>query len=848
MFPSLAAALSASVLLGALRHALADRYVSSDHIVLHTVSEPSLATVSARVVTDPRIIEPDPTRLPPHASGPRTRIVVEAEQLRGISGPIRVSGLVGLSIRDAVLHIRPGDGIRVTGWLYQSLPPANPGAFDWRLKMRRDGLRVGLSCAHAESVVVTDRADAPTWSGLLARLRARLRSYLVVDAFEPDDPAAGIVTAMVLAQRSDVARELNDAFIRSGNAHFLAASGMNVAWLAWAGWSVLRLLGVYYRPAAVVIALMIASYVLIAEPEPSILRAGIGGLIWCAAIFLRRRPHAVNWLACSAIVILLIDPMDLFRPAFQFSFLGVLALLFFCPHVAAMICWLLIKVRLPREAIAFDRTRWAPLLAANLFSDKPEKLHGRIGVWLVELLAVALSAWLVTAPLSCYLFGRFTPWGGLGTFLATFLALPLTCVGYVTALLSLVFPSLASLFAPLLGWITARFVGLVQWLADLPYATIACHPSTVLLVLTYAVFAAWLARRERARMHLAHALISRGRRAAFLDALDAPSGDALPPADPPHARESAPMPAARANEGPPPFRARAAAFIRARAFPLAALVLAAAWLTPASALRSFRGQLNVWLLAVGDGTATVVELPDGQVWIYDVGTRSSLDAGNVVRAFLEARRIRRVDAVLISHADSDHYSGLESLLGEVSIGRVVINDHFEFFAPPESNARRCLDAVAAAGVPVEVIAGPHELTAGDAAIECVWPPARSAGIILDANDTSTVVRIVYQGRAVLLSGDIDAAAQSALIRRGCIGADVLALPHHGAVVETTADFIRAAGPTCVVRSTGQRRALTTSGIEMLVPTARYYSTADDGCIRVRVRSGECDVRSMREGL
>jgi len=260
------------------------------------------------------------------------------------------------------------------------------------------------------------------------------------------------------------------------------------------------------------------------------------------------------------------------------------------------------------------------------------------------------------------------------------------------------------------------------------------------------------------------------------------------------------------------------------------------------------GALTVWMLAVGDGTGTVIELPDRRVILYDLGTRSPFDAGRVAVNFLQHRGIGHVDTIFVSHPDFDHYGGIETLADSVSIGRVVVNDQFERFTKDKPAALRFLQAMRSRGIPIDVTRGPRRFDAGDVRIESLWPPAAEDRMAPDDNDSSTVLRIAYEGRSILLTGDVTEWAIGGLLSRGGLHADVLALPHHGSVVYNTAAFISAVNPTIAVRSSAQRQAMTTNGIERAVCDRRYLNTADVGCVRMTIRDGEVGIRTIREGF
>ncbi len=771
---------AAAIALGMIHHAGGQRHVPSNHIVCFTRAEPVLARVRGRVVAQPRILEPDPLVPMPFPRPPRTLFLMAAEDVEATDGAVPVQGLVRVTIREPVLLLDVGDRVEMTGWLHRPRPAQNPGTFDWAGRMRRQGILAALSCDHAAGLAVHSPGSSLAPAVLLARARARLRAFLVEDTFADSEAAAGVMSAMVLAQRSQVDRAMNDAFLRTGNAHFLAASGMNVGWLALVGWLVTRIVGMHYRLSAAVVAVLILLYVVLAEPEPSILRAGIIGLLACTAAFFGGGYSSLNALAASAVILLMLRPGDLFLPGFQLSFLATIGLLHLCPRMCASTSiWLRVRgwhrlarcFRIPGQADAILDLYEEPM---SWWASAAR----RIGTLVCLLLAVSFSAWLITAPLSCYHFNTMNPLGWLGTFVLSPFAMVATWAGFLTVLLGLVVPSSAVVMKPLLAWSTDLMIGCVTTLAELPGGLIAGRlPSAVWLVAAYGLMATWVYRRDW--MPIRHG------------------------------------------------------------YKLAVVLLVLWWLVPPRWVRHDDDALKVWMLAVGDGTGTVIELPDGKVLLYDFGTRSGFDAGRSGIEFLRHRGIGRIDAAFVSHPDFDHYSAIETIAREIPIDRVILNDQFEAFVEAGSAAAEFLRAVRQRGIPIEITHGRYVMpNTGEAVVETLWPPALAERRALDANEASTVLRLRYQGRSVLLTGDIEEWAIGELMRRGDISAEALALPHHGEVVGNTAAFIAAVNPRVAVRSTGRGEALTTSGIGQIAGEGRrYFNTADVGCVLVEIKNG-----------
>lgn len=248
------------------------------------------------------------------------------------------------------------------------------------------------------------------------------------------------------------------------------------------------------------------------------------------------------------------------------------------------------------------------------------------------------------------------------------------------------------------------------------------------------------------------------------------------------------------------------------------------------------GVLRATFLDVGQGDATVVELPDGRVLVVDAGgfPGSDFDTGRaVVAPYLATRKIRRIDALVMTHAHPDHFGGLASL---VRGGRV--KELWWTGRPGEGTEWRVLtSAIAASGVPLRTLArGDVPPGFGPDILEVLHPPAGWAGRGL--NDSSLTLRVRMGASAVLLTGDIEAGAEATLCRvsREHLAAVVLKAPHHGSRTSSTAAFLDAVGPRFVVVPVGAHNRY---GLPAAEVEARYRARA--ACVLRTDRCGAVTV-------
>ncbi|MEO7328702.1 MAG: DNA internalization-related competence protein ComEC/Rec2 [Minicystis sp.] len=221
------------------------------------------------------------------------------------------------------------------------------------------------------------------------------------------------------------------------------------------------------------------------------------------------------------------------------------------------------------------------------------------------------------------------------------------------------------------------------------------------------------------------------------------------------------------------------------------------------------GVLRITALDVGQGDATLIDLPDGSALLIDGGgfVGSPVDLGKrVLLPVLRARRRDRLAAVILSHPHPDHFGGLISTLPALSVGELWDTGQGEAQGAGASYAG-LLAGARARGVTIrrpDSLCGPPRLIGG-ALVEVLAP---CPGFEPDhgANDNSFVIKISYGSRAALLVGDAEHEAEEALLRHGyeAIHADFLKVGHHGSRTSTSPPFLAAVAPSFASISSGVR--------------------------------------------
>lgn len=213
--------------------------------------------------------------------------------------------------------------------------------------------------------------------------------------------------------------------------------------------------------------------------------------------------------------------------------------------------------------------------------------------------------------------------------------------------------------------------------------------------------------------------------------------------------------------------------------------------------------LRCTFLSVGHGGAVLLELPGGETVLYDAGQLTDgTRAQQTVQNALWSRGRSQIDALVISHADVDHFNGVPGLAQTVSIDTALFHRTFlDFKQPSVDMTCKALDSQ---GVKLRLIGAGDRLHFGpqtEVDLAVLQPAAGSQWESDNAN--SVVLRVKYVGRTILLTGDLEGDGLRHLLAEPREPIDILLAPHHGSANANTRELARWAEPTWVVSSSGR---------------------------------------------
>lgn len=241
-------------------------------------------------------------------------------------------------------------------------------------------------------------------------------------------------------------------------------------------------------------------------------------------------------------------------------------------------------------------------------------------------------------------------------------------------------------------------------------------------------------------------------------------------------------------------------------------------------------ELRCAFLAVGHGGCVVLETPDRRVLVYDIGALSGPEVTRQrVAPYLWSRGISRIDSVLLSHADLDHFNGLSELLDRFAVSQVIATPTFA--TKSTRGVEAVLDHLKKKGCELQVVARGDRLQAGAVEIEVLHPS--ELGPAGNENARSLVLCIRHAGHAILLTGDLEGAGQAEVLALPSQPIDVLMAPHHGSRTANDARLANWARPKAVVSCEGPPRNALRPPEPYTARSARFFGTWPHGAVTVR---------------
>lgn len=250
-------------------------------------------------------------------------------------------------------------------------------------------------------------------------------------------------------------------------------------------------------------------------------------------------------------------------------------------------------------------------------------------------------------------------------------------------------------------------------------------------------------------------------------------------------------------------------------------------------------EISLYVLNVGKADSMILRSGEN-IYLIDTGRGSTMD---VTESALKEEGITHLDAVIITHMDSDHVGGLKKLLkSDVTLDHIYVPAYF--LQEEKDKENPAIKAAEKQGRETEILEAGQTLPLGEGKITVLGPISPAT----DKEDNNSLVLLAEAaGGSILLGGDMEFPEEATLLRAGVIPrADVLKVPNHGDGDATSEEFLRTVQPKIAVISTSTEEKETTPDpriMELLEQmNVETYQTQDSRTgVLVTLRDGEAAV-------
>ena len=727
-----------------------------------------------------------------------SRLIIKVDQIQGRSEIQPCTGRFLLETKSQQAdRVSVGQPLVVKGWLEELPDSLNPGEWSLRKFWQSRGVEAYMDARNRGQISPDPNGHSIWWRVLRETIRKQCR--IAIQTAVPES-RSGLIEALVLGIRENVSTPAKELFRDTGTLHLLAISGLHlqvvsmfVMWLS-------SRVGIGLNTAAWIVVVTSGVYAFIVTGGASVTRATIMAMAISAAVIRHRSGSFIHRMALSGAIVLWIKPGDLFDAGAQLSFLGTASIFLASLSWQKLAIYLSLETeRNPLEII------WLGPSSPFFFEDQHQtqsnsswKLILFKYLWtsailcksalqqLLQALYISSFVWLMTAVLVAYHFGSINP-------VAILVNIPLV-------------PATSLALVSGLAGILLSFTGL----------SVLANPLIV--------FCGWL-------MHLCLIVLD--------FAMKHGTGPSIMP-------QSGPMVVSLF------YGLMVAVYFVNRKIvnPTSRRLLWALpllWLSVSTAITNHLHyqppeSLEVEMLAVDHGLSLLIRWPDGQNWLYDCGQMGRPNVGRMVVApALRARGVHQIDALLISHADSDHFNGVESLMESgMRIQQVISTANF--FQSRQPDALILKNLFVDQNITTKTVhAGDilHDDRNGVAWVRFPNPDTRPGRA---DNATSLVLELSAFDMKMIITGDLEGEGLHEFASNKGESApklecDVMTAPHHGGLTSNPAWLYEQLSPRFVLSSQGKNRFGMVAGLQKHIaryrPECKLLTTASDGAIRLQ---------------
>ena len=635
------------------------------------------------------------------------------------------------------VNLEYGDKIFITGEFQEPQGMRNEGGFNYKEYLKSLNI---YGSVKAKNIKVIEQNKGNIFMNFTYKISDEIKEN--IEEFM-GEKYSGLLIGLLLGDSSKIDENMEENFKITSLTHILAVSGAQVSYIIVAMYSLLkRKIGI--QKTRVVIIASLIFYMTLTGFSPSIVRAGIMGIILMISGLVFRKNDIINSIAISLFFMLVYNPFLLENVGLQLSYLGTIGIIGFNKTIILIL-----------KNIQIRNRKWKYKINRKLIL-----LISKIK----EILAVTMSASLAVVPVMIYHFNLFGTYFLITNLLASIIIGPITLLGTLLVIISFISINIVKILSYILKFLIDILL-FISSFSKLPISKIYIPtPTITFIIIIYLSLIISLFIYKVFHERNPNTTILRVRNLLALVKYK---------------------------------------FKQNRDDVIKKIVIIS--IVISLCIIFIPRDLKINFVDVGQGDSTFIITPKNKTILIDGGgsNTGSFDVGeNTLLPYILDKGYNKIDLMIISHFDSDHVGGLLTILEEIKVEKVLIAKQEE----QSENYKRFFNIVKEKNIPVIVGKRGDKINIEkDLYLDILFPESEQIeeNVI---NNNSLVFNIYYNNFSMLFTGDIEEIAEKRIIEitnKSRLKADIIKVPHHGSKTSSTRELLEIVLPKIALIGVGK---------------------------------------------
>ena len=635
-----------------------------------------------------------------------------------------------------------GDRIDITGIYSEPKGSSNYKGFDYKKYLKT--VKICGIISNAKIKIVSKNNG----NFLLAQTKkiSKLFNSKIEKAKLTKDEKA-LLKCMIIGYNEDLTEEIVNDFSDSNMSHILAISGMHIGYIILVtSFLFNKVFGKHF--GKIVTSIFIIFFIILTNFSPSVLRAGITGIILILSNFVYKKYDNIEAICLSLLIILIYNPFLIQDIGLQLSFAGVLGIAFFSNNIKN---WLKEYI----EKVDIRATRKNKKFMKYIV----KLLNTKIFINIEESLIISISCSIVISPIILITFNKINITNIFVSIIAVYLVGPIIILGLIYLIFSL------KPIEIILSFLLKTILIISKIGNKIPLSQIYCITPSKLTIFIYYFFIFLIFYIIKIKLEKNKNFFQRRI-----------------------------------------FNIYYLVIYRIKKYQKKIISIICIFLLVCNLYIYIPKKLRIFFIDVGQGDSCLIVTPKNKSIIIDGGGSEYFNVGSkTLMPYLLDRKIATIDYILISHFDTDHVKGLLYIMKKMKVKNVIISKQPE----TSQNFEEFVTIINKKNINLIVVnAGDRLQIEKDIYFDIMWPDCKEFILENTLNNNSIVCKLKYKNFSCIFTGDIEQIAEKQILEEyknnlQILKSDVLKVAHHGSKTSSTEEFVEAVKPKIALIGVGE---------------------------------------------